>query len=69
MVADTAEELHDAASSLGLGRERAQSRGRTLPYDLPEEWRLRVIESGTATAISWRELVERRQWMAPGRGG
>ena len=60
MVADTAEELHHAAQALGLSRERAQERGRTLHYDLPDEWRERAITQGIATPITWRELVARR---------
>ena len=60
MVADTPEELHAAAEALGLSRERAQDKGRTLHYDLPDEWRARAIELGIAQAITWRELVARR---------
>jgi hypothetical protein len=60
MVADTAQELHEAAAALGIGRERAQDKGRTLHYDLPDEWRERAIELGLARAITWRELVARR---------
>ena len=66
MVADTAEELHRAAEALGLSRERAQDKGRTLHYDLPEEWRLRAIELGVAQPISRRELVRRRGSLAAG---
>lgn len=66
MVADTAEELHKAAEALGLSRERAQDKGRTLHYDLPEEWRRRAIQLGVADAISWRELVARRASIARG---
>jgi Protein of unknown function (DUF4031) len=60
MVADTADELHRAAEALGIERVRAQERGRTLHYDLPEEWRLAAIERGVAQPIAWRELVQRR---------
>lgn len=60
LVADTAEELHRAAEALGIGRERAQDRGRTLHYDLPDEWRERAIELEIARPIAWRELVARR---------
>ena len=69
MVADTAEELHRAAEALGLSRERAQDKGRTLHYDLPEEWRRRAIELGVAEAITWRELVRRRASIAAGSNG
>jgi hypothetical protein len=69
MVADTAEELHRAAEALGLSRERVQDKGRTLHYDLPEEWRVRAIELGVAEAISWRELVVRRSSIAAGSNG
>lgn len=69
MVADTAEELHEAAEALGLSRERAQDRGRTLHYDLPEEWRQRAIELGVAEPIGRRELVRRRPRLAAGRRG
>jgi len=69
MVADTAEELHRAAEALGLSRDRAQDKGRTLHYDLPEEWRLRAIEFGVAEAITWRELVRRRATIAAGTNG
>jgi hypothetical protein len=60
LVADSPEELHAAAARLGLRREWAQDKGRTLHYDLPEELRLRAIELGVAVAISWRELARRR---------
>ena len=60
LVADTADELHDAAAQLGLRREWAQDKGRTLHYDLPEHLRLRAIDLGVAVAISWRELARRR---------
>lgn len=69
MVADTAEELHRAAEALGLTRERAQDKGRTLHYDLPDDWRQRAIELGVAEAITWRELVVRRASVAAGLGG
>jgi hypothetical protein len=60
LVADTPDELHDAAAQLGLRRDWAQDKGRTLHYDLPEHLRLRAIELGVAVAISWRELARRR---------
>jgi hypothetical protein len=60
LVADSPDELHAAAARLGLRREWAQDKGRTLHYDLPEELRLRAIEHGIAVAISWRELARRR---------
>jgi hypothetical protein len=60
LVADSPDELHDAAARLGLRREWAQDKGRTLHYDLPEELRLRAIERGIAVAITWRELARRR---------
>jgi hypothetical protein len=59
LVADTPEELHAAAAQLGLRREWAQERGRTLHYDLPEPLRQTAIESGVAESITTRELVER----------
>jgi hypothetical protein len=60
LVADTADELHEAAEQLGLRREWAHNKGRTLHYDLPEEYRLLAIERGLARPISWRELARRR---------
>ena len=60
LVADSAEELHRAAAELGLRREWAQDKGRTLHYDLPDELRERAIELGVATPITWRELVSKR---------
>jgi hypothetical protein len=60
LVADTPEELHSAAAQLGLRREWAQDKGRTLHYDLPEDYRVRAIERGLAVPISWRELARRR---------
>lgn len=69
MVAESAEELHRAAGELGLPRAAAQDRGRTLHYDLPDEWRDRAIALGIAEAIGWRELVRRRAGMAPGARG
>ena len=67
MVADSADELHRAAAELGLRREWAQDRGRTLHYDLPEDWRLRAIHERIAKPIAWRELVRSRHRMAAGR--
>jgi hypothetical protein len=67
LVADTPEELHEAAEQLGLRREWAQDRGRTLHYDLPEEWRERAIGARLAEPISWRELARMRANVAPGR--
>jgi hypothetical protein len=60
MVADDAEDLHRAAEALGLRREWARDRGRTLHYDLPAEMRERAIELGVAVPITWRELVRKR---------
>jgi hypothetical protein len=66
LVADTAEELHDAARRLGLRREWAQEGGRTLHYDLPDELRARAIELGVAEPLTWRELARRRLEDSPG---
>ena len=60
MVADDAEDLHRAAEALGLRREWARDRGRTLHYDLPADVRERAIELGVAVPISWRELARKR---------
>jgi len=60
MVADTPDELYAAAGRLGLRREWAQDRGRTLHYDLPDELRERAIELGVAEPLTWRELAGRR---------
>jgi Protein of unknown function (DUF4031) len=69
LIADTAAELHDAAAQLGLRREWAQDKGRTLHYDLPERLRERAIETRIAEPIHWRELGKRRviERSAPGR--
>jgi hypothetical protein len=67
LVADTADELHAAALELGLPRRAVQDRGRTLHYDLPDEWRNAAIERGIAEPIDRRELVLRRASFAPGR--
>jgi hypothetical protein len=67
LVADSADELHAAAQELGLPRAAAQDRGRTLHYDLPDEWRDAAIERGIATPIDRREMVLRRATLAPGR--
>jgi uncharacterized protein DUF4031 len=67
LVADTAEELHAAAEQLGLRREWVQDRGRTLHYDLPDEWRERAIGTRLAEPITWRELARMRASVAPGR--
>ncbi len=64
LVANSAEELHAAAAALGIPRRGAQQAGQTLHYDLPEEWRMRAIESGVAEPISWRELARRRGLLA-----
>jgi hypothetical protein len=64
LVANTAEELHAAAAVLGIPRRGAQERGRTLHYDLPDEWRERAIASGLAEPIGWRELIRQRSSMA-----
>jgi Protein of unknown function (DUF4031) len=60
LVADTPEELHLAAERLGLRREWAQDKGRTLHYDLPAELREQAITLGIALPITWQELVSRR---------
>ena len=60
LVADTAEELHRAAEALGLRREWVQDKGRTLHYDLPEDYRTLAIARGLAEPITWRELARRR---------
>ena len=60
LVADTPEELHEAAGRLGLRREWAQAEGRTLHYDLPDELRELAIVTGVAEPIHWRELARRR---------
>lgn len=60
LVADSPDELHAAARRLGLRREWAQEKGRTLHYDLPEALRIRAIELGIAESISWRDLARRR---------
>lgn len=67
LVADTAEELHSAAGALGLSRERAQERGSTLHYDLPDAWREDAIARGVAKSVSCRELIAMRDRLAPGR--
>jgi hypothetical protein len=64
LVADTAEELHAAAAALGIPRHGAREGGRTLHYDLPDEWRERAIAAGVAEPIEWRELVRRRNSLA-----
>jgi Protein of unknown function (DUF4031) len=64
MVADTAPELHRAAAALGLRREWAQDKGRTLHYDLPDRIREQAIATGIAAPIHWRELV---RWLADTR--
>jgi hypothetical protein len=66
MVATTPAELHGAAAALGIPPAAAQAKGRTLHYDLPEEWRERAIRLGLAAPIPWRELVRRRDAMASG---
>jgi hypothetical protein len=68
LVADTPDELHRAAAQLGLQREWAQEKGRTLHYDVPDELRARAIDLGLAEPISWRELVQRRGTLASGSG-
>ena len=60
LVADTPDELHAAAAALGLRREWAQDKGRTLHYDLPEHVRTAAIDRGIAVGITWRELARRR---------
>jgi Protein of unknown function (DUF4031) len=60
LVADTPDELHEAAEALGLQRQWAQDKGRTLHYDVPEELRAQAIALDVATPITWRELVSRR---------
>jgi hypothetical protein len=68
LVAETAAELHAAADALGIPRIAAQDGGRTLHYDLPEEFRAQAIGRRLAEPISWRELARRRAEVAPGRG-
>lgn len=69
LVADSEEELHQAAAALGLRREWAQDKGRTLHYDLPEHLRERAIELGVAEPLSWRELARRRALAREGTTG
>jgi len=69
LVSDSAEELHRAAEALGLRREYAQDKGRTLHYDLPEEWRRRAIERGLAKPVGWREVARMRSTLAGTRQG
>jgi len=64
LVAETSEELHAAAEALGIPRQFAQDKGRTLHYDLTDEFRELAIERGIAEAIPWRELVSRRADLA-----
>jgi uncharacterized protein DUF4031 len=66
LVADTAQELHEAAQALGIPRSAAQTRGFTLHYDLPDEWRERAIKRGLAAPITWRDLARRRGTLARG---
>jgi hypothetical protein len=61
LIADSDEELHGAARALGLRREWAQDKGRTLHYDLPEEVRELAIAGGIATPMHWRELARWRE--------
>ena len=68
LVADTADELHAAAERLGLRREWAQDRGRTLHYDLPEELRQAAIDIGVAEPVGWRDIARRRPSLATGLG-
>jgi hypothetical protein len=65
LVADEAEELHLAAGALGLRREWAQDRGRTLHYDLTDHLRERAIALGIAEPIGWRELARWRAGALP----
>ena len=66
MVAESADELHAAAAALGIPRRGAQTKGRTLHYDLPDEYRERAIELGLAEPIEWRDLARMRKQLAPG---
>jgi Protein of unknown function (DUF4031) len=66
LVAEEADELHRVAARLGLRREWAQERGRTLHYDVPDELRARAIDLGLAEPITWRELARRRATFAAG---
>jgi hypothetical protein len=66
MVAESADDLHAAARTLGLPAAAAQARGRTLHYDLPEALRERAIALGVAQPIHWRDLVRRRDELAVG---
>jgi len=61
LIADTPDELHGAAATLGLRREQAQDQGRTLHYDLPDQLRKRAIDKGIAQPVSWRDLSRLRQ--------
>ena len=67
LVADTPDELHAAAERLGLRREWAQDGGRTLHYDLPDEYRTAAIRTGVAEPVGWRDVVRRRASLASGR--
>jgi hypothetical protein len=60
LIADTADELYSAAEALGLRREWAQDKGRTLHFDLPDSLRELAIADGVATPIHWREVGSKR---------
>jgi hypothetical protein len=66
MVAESPAELHAAAAALGIPLAAAQSKGRTLHYDLPDWLRERAITLGVAEPIPWRELIQRRDSLAVG---
>jgi hypothetical protein len=56
MVADSEEELHAFAESLGLKREWFQNHGRIPHYDVTDTKRAEAITAG-ALPISSKELV------------
>ena len=69
LVADTPDELHDAAAQLGLRREWVQEKGRTLHYDLPEELRelhaLELSYTCVQKALQGAGLVAKRHKRGP----
>ena len=56
LMADTVEELHDFAQSIGLERRWFQSRVDFPHYDLSPDLRLRAVEAG-AIELARREFV------------
>lgn len=71
LTADTKDELHAFARSIGLRRSWFQDKARGLwHYDITKTVRIKAVKAG-AVEISWRDMADNPDsvWTRPGREG